>query len=123
MNTVVMVLQVVIALGIFNVWIVRFGKSTEWRGGGAANMKEEFAVYGLPAWSVQVIGFFKVLCAAGLIVGLWVPRLTLPSATGLAVLMLGAVAMHVKVKDPAKRSLPAFTVLVLCLIVAGSQFS
>lgn len=123
MNTVVMILQVVIALGIINVWVLRFGRSTEWRGGAAGNMKEEFAVYGLPAWSVQVIGFLKLLCAAGLIAGLWAPRLVLPSAAGLAVLMLGAVAMHIKVKDPVKKSLPAFTMLVLCLIVAGAQLS
>jgi hypothetical protein len=32
--------------------------------------------------------------------------------------MLGAVAMHVKVKDPLKKSLPALTMLVLCIIVA-----
>jgi hypothetical protein len=121
MDTVITVVQVVIALGIFNVWILRFGKSTEWRGGSSSNMTEEFAVYGLPGWSVQVIGFLKLLCAAGLIIGLWVPRLILPSAAGLAALMVGAVAMHVKVKDPLKKSLPAFTMLVLCLIVVSSQ--
>ena len=121
MATTLIVLQVVIALGIFNVWIVRFAKPTAWRGGDATTMQQEFAVYGLPAWSVQVIGALKLLCAAGLIVGIWVPAVTLPAAAGLAVLMLGAIAMHIKVKDPLKKSLPALTMLVLCLLVAGSQ--
>jgi hypothetical protein len=35
----------------------------------------------------------------------------------MAVLMFGAVAMHMKVRDPIKKSLPALLVLLLCLIV------
>ena len=119
MENLAIVIQVVIALGIFNVWIVRFGKPTEWRGGAAGNMKEEFQTYGLPGWMVQVVGIFKLTFAACLIAGIWFPVLTRPAAIGLAVLMLGAVAMHVKVKDPMKKSLPALTMLVLSVIVAA----
>ena len=118
METVVVIIQVIIALGIFNVWILRFGKSTQWRGSSATNMKEEFQAYGLPGWSVQVIGFLKLLFAACLIASIWFPTLTIPAAAGIAILMLGAVAMHIKVKDPLKKSLPAMTMLILSLIVA-----
>jgi uncharacterized membrane protein YphA (DoxX/SURF4 family) len=118
MDLAVQVIQVVIALGIYNVWLVRFGKSTDWRGGTARNLKEEFAVYGLPGWFMGVVGFLKLLFATLLIAGIWFPAVTRPAAAGLAVLMLGAVAMHMKVKDPLKRSLPAFTMLVLSVIVA-----
>jgi uncharacterized membrane protein YphA (DoxX/SURF4 family) len=111
-------MQVVIAIGILNVWLLRFGKPTEWRGGDAKNMKEEFAVYGLPAWSVGLVGFLKILLAALLIAGIWLPVVTKPAAIGMAVLMLGAVSMHIKVKDPLQRSLPAFCVLVLSVLVA-----
>lgn len=120
MQTAVIIIQVVIALGIFNVWILRFGRSTDWRGGTAANMKQEFQLYGLPGWSVQVVGFLKLAFAACLIAGIWYPVLTRPAAIGIAVLMLGAVAMHLKVKDPMKKSLPALTMLVLSVIVAAS---
>ena len=68
-----------------------------------------------------VIGFFKILLATLLIVGVWVPALTFPAAIGMAVLMLGAVVMHVKVKDPVKKALPALTLLLLCLIVATAS--
>jgi hypothetical protein len=34
--------QLIIAASIFNVWIIRFGKPTNWRGGTAKSMKEEF---------------------------------------------------------------------------------
>jgi hypothetical protein len=110
--------QVVIALGIANVWILRFGKSTTWRGGAATNMREEFEVYGLPPWFVGFVGAVKLLFASLLLAAIWLPALTRPAAIGMGLLMLGAVAMHVRVKDPPKKSLPAFTVLVLCLFVA-----
>jgi hypothetical protein len=118
MEWVITIIQIIIALGIFNVWILRFGKASVWRGGNATNMKEEFAFYGLPGWFVGMIGFLKILFAIFLLVGIWIPVLVTPAALGIAILMLGAVAMHLKVKDPLKKSLPAFTLLVLSLIVA-----
>ena len=76
----------------------RVGRPTAWRGGNAKDMKQEFEVYGLPAPFVKVVGFLKLLFATMLIVGIWVPALVQPAAIGLATLMLGAVAMHLKVK-------------------------
>lgn len=118
METIINIIQIVIALGILNVWILRFGKPSTWRGGEAKNMKEEFQVYGLPSWFVGVIGFLKVLFALMLIAGLWSPMLVQPAAIGIAILMLGAITMHIKVKDSLMKSLPAFTLLVLSSIVA-----
>ncbi len=80
-------------------------------------MREEFAAYGLPAWSVGVVGFLKVTLAILLLVGIWLPVVTRPAAIGIAALMLGAVSMHMKVRDPMKKSLPALTLLGLSCIV------
>jgi hypothetical protein len=118
MKWLVLVAQVVVALGIFDVWVLRLGKATGWRGGDARSLKEEFRVYGLPAWSMGVIGSLKILLAAGLVAGIWMPAVTRPAAAGLAVLMAGAVAMHFKVGDAARKSLPALCMLLLCLVVA-----
>jgi hypothetical protein len=118
LTTIVSVAQVVVALAILNVWILRFGKATSWRGGEAANMREEFAVYGLPDWFMFTIGFLKISLSALLIVGLWVPALTKPAATGMALLMIGAIAMHFKAGDAPRKSLPAFVVLSLCALIA-----
>lgn len=52
------------------------------------------------------------------ILNVWLPALTRPAAIGMAVLMLGAMSMHLKVRHPFKKSLPAFTLLVLSVIVA-----
>lgn len=114
----VTIIQLIVALGIYNVWLLRFSKATSWRGGNATNMKEEFKAYGLPPVAVGVIGALKLILATLLIVGIWVPTVTNPAALGLAVLMLGAVSMHLKVKDPIQKSLPATTMLVLSLVVA-----
>jgi hypothetical protein len=110
--------QIIIALGICNVWILRSNRATGYRGGSARNMKEEFAAYGLPPWSVGVVGTLKIALAAALIVGLWIPYLVLPAASGMAVLMIGAVAMHSKVADPTKKAVPAMCMLVLSVIAA-----
>ncbi len=120
METLVQICQVIVGCGLLNVWLLRFNKSTAYRGGAAANMLEEFAAYGLPAWSCYLVGFLKVVSAFALLAGLLRPELVLPAASVVAVLMAGAVAMHLKVGDPFKKSLPALTVLVLCgIIIAG----
>lgn len=118
MSTLILVAQIVVALAILNVWLLRAQKATAWRGGDATNMREEFAVYGLPEWFMRVVGALKVTFAALLVAGIWVPALTKPAAVGLGLLMLGAVVMHFKVGDPPRKSLPAFTLLALCAAIA-----
>ncbi|PKO18837.1 hypothetical protein CVU37_05545 [candidate division BRC1 bacterium HGW-BRC1-1] len=110
--------QVIIALGLLNVWLLRAKKPTPWRGGGARDMRGEFAAYGLPPWFMGVIGFLKVTLAILLIVGLWIPSLTRPAAAGMTLLMIGALGMHLKVRDPWKRFVPAFALFLLSLFVA-----
>lgn len=119
MDILAKVIQVVVAAGIFNVWLLRFGQSSDWRGGSAQNMTEEFVVYGLPRWFMVVIGVLKVVFACLLIAGIWLPKLVPIAGGAIAVLMLGAVLMHVKVHDPVKKSAPAATMLalVLCAIL------
>lgn len=111
--TVSSVLQVIVALGLLNVWLIRSGTATSYRGGDARSLKEEFAAYGLPDFFFYLVGALKIGSAILLLVGLWVPSLVLPAAAVVAVLMIGALAMHVKVKDPAMKSLPAFLMLLM----------
>ena len=111
------IIQLIIALGIFNVWLVRYRKPSQWRGGNAQNLQEEFAIYGLSERFMKVIGILKLLLAVLLVVGIWIAPLTKPAAAGIALLMLGAVVMHIKVNDPLRKSLPALSLLVLSLIL------
>lgn len=109
--------QVIIGLGILNVWILRFGKATKYRGGDSRNLKEEFAAYGLPGWMVWVIGSLKVGAALALLLGLLVPQVVEPAAMLMTGLMVGAVVMHVKVQDPPLKFLPALVLLALSLFL------
>jgi len=111
-----------IFISIINVWFFRFSKSTPWRGKDAGSMKDEFEAYGLSSTLMYLVGGLKVLCATGLLASIWYPELAVPSAIGMAVLMLGAIGMHLKVKDPLKKSFPAFSFLVLSLVIAGYNF-
>ena len=117
MGTVMVILQIAAALGLLNVWLLRFNRRTAYRGGTAGSMPEEFAAYGLPAWFAYVIGILKVGSALALIAGIWFPQLVLPAAALIVVLMLGALAMHAKIGDPPKKFLPALAMLALCLSI------
>lgn len=117
MTILVQICQVVVALGLLNVWLLRFNKKTEYRGGEASTMREEFATYGLPEWFCYLVGFLKVTSGIALLVALAVPEIKSYPAAVVSVLMIGALAMHIKVKDPIKKSLPAACVLAMCLVI------
>ena len=113
----ILVLQLIISIGLINVWFFRFNKATEYRGGDAKNMREEFQAYGLPSWSMYLVGAAKVIIAVMLIVSIWVEELLIYNLILLAVLMIAAVFMHVKVKDPIKKSYPALSILFLIALI------
>lgn len=111
-------LQLIVALGILNVWMLRSGKATPFRGGDAENLREEFAAYGLPFWFMCVVGVLKVGLALALLAAIWIHSVAQPAAIGLGLLMLGAFVMHLKVKDPIKKALPSIAVLAMCAAIA-----
>ncbi len=117
-------LQVIVALGLVNVWLVRFKKSTKYRGGNAKNMIEEFQLYGLPKWFMYIVGFMKITIATMLVVGIFINVLVLPAAAVLVLLMLGAVGVHVKIKDPIIKYIPAVLILgaAIFLVAVNSIF-
>ncbi len=118
MNVIGKLAQTAAALWILNVWFNRFNKDTGYRGGDATNMKEEFQEYGLSENTMYAVGAVKVSLAGLLLAGHAAPKLVRPASIGLAVAMLGAIGMHIKVGDPVKRYLPALTVFSLSTVSA-----
>lgn len=120
--SIVTVLQVVVGLGLLNVWLVRSRMATAYRGGDAKSLKEEFAAYGLPEWFFYLVGVLKIGSAILLLVGIRYPPVVLPAAAVVVVLMVGALVVHFRVKDPPIRSLPAFLMLLMssgiCILAA-----
>jgi hypothetical protein len=60
-------LKLTVALGILNVWLLRSGKATAYRGKDAKTLREEFAVYGLRFPIFCLIGVLKVGFALALL--------------------------------------------------------
>ncbi|WP_224483455.1 DoxX family protein [Robertkochia aurantiaca] len=117
MSYLVIAIKVFVFISILNVWFFRFGNPTDWRGGNAISMRDEFEVYGLSESVMYMVGFLKVLSASALLLSIWFPFAAVPSASLMALLMAGAVGMHLKVGDPLKKSLPAFSFLVLSVVI------
>ena len=110
-------LQVIIAAGIFNVWVLRRGRPTNYRPDGASNISEEFARYGFSDAFRRTIGTTKLALAALLLLGTAYAPLAVGAASGMAILMFGAVAAHVKVRDPMIKSIPALLMLLMSTAV------
>ncbi|MEO8438642.1 MAG: DoxX family protein [Spartobacteria bacterium] len=100
-------LQVFVAASIFFVWGVRY-----------PNIIEEFKQYGYPDWLRDIVGILKVSFAICLLVGIGRPRGAVLGGVGIAVLMLGALGTHLRMKNPPFKMLPSATLLVLSLVIA-----
>ena len=116
-----LMINLIIALTLLNVWLIRFNKNTPFRGGEANSMTQEFSVYGLPSWFMYLIGFLKIMFAILLIIGIWITELNFYSYISLSILMIGAIIMHLKVKDPIIKSVPALSILTLLLAILGNN--
>ena len=92
-------LKLIVGLSILNVWLIQPKKATKWRGGNAKTIIEEFEVYGLSKTVCYVVGFLKVSLALILLASIKFESLTLIGSIGLALLLLGSVIFHIKVKD------------------------
>lgn len=120
MKIVSLIFQIIVALGLLNVWLLRFRKTTPYRGGTARSMPEEFAFYGLPKWCLWTVGGLKVGCAVCLLIGIWAPVFVAPAAGTISLLMIGALFMHLKVRDPLLKSVPAGAMLALAAFILSN---
>lgn len=114
------ILSVVVGLTVINVWLFRSNRSTSYRGGDAASLLEEFQVYGLEDYFL-IIGIIKVSLAIMLLLSLYFKKLSFFASSGIGVMMLVAVYMHINVGDELIKSMPASVMLASCLIIAYSS--
>lgn len=106
MHTAAICAQVVIALSIAFVWIVRL-----------PNIVIEFHEYGLPDLVRNTVGAAKLCLSTLLIAGIWYPALVPIPALLMAFLMLCAQLAHLKAKHSLQRYLPSLGLLLLSLFV------
>ncbi len=117
MEDLVTLAKLIIFAGIVNVWFFRANRGTRWRGGQAESMQEEFEVYGLSRAMMLMVGTLKVVSAIVLVISIWYPFLAVPASAAMGFLMVGAIWMHLRVRDPLKKSLPAFLLLLLSVFI------
>lgn len=80
---------------------------------GRAGMPERAAHVGFSAAAYRRIGILEVLAALGLLVGLVLPGVGIAAASGLMLLMIGAVGVHLRNGDGVRRVAPAAVLAVL----------
>ena len=114
------ILSVVVGLTVINVWLFRSNRSTSYRGGDAASLMEEFQVYGLEDYFL-IIGIIKVSLAIMLLLSLYFKKLSFFASSGIGIMMLVAVYMHINVGDELIKSMPASVMLASCLMIAYSS--
>jgi hypothetical protein len=114
------ILSTIVGLTVINVWLFRSNRSTSYRGSDATNLLEEFEVYGLEDYFL-IIGIIKVSLAVLLLLSLYFKKLSFFASSGIAVMMLVAVYMHINVGDELMKSMPASVMLASCLIIAFSS--
>tara|TARA_Y100001936_G_C15682244_1_gene461684 strand:- start:244 stop:621 length:378 start_codon:yes stop_codon:yes gene_type:complete len=114
------ILSAVVGLTVINVWLFRSNRSTSYRGGDATSLLEEFQVYGLEDYFL-IIGIIKVSLAIMLLLSLYFKKLSFFASSGIGIMMLVAIYMHVNVGDELIKSMPASVMLASCLVIAYSS--
>ena len=115
---IIIALKLIVGLSILKVWLIQPNKPSKWRGGDATTITEEFSVYGLSKTFYYIVFAVKVGLAILLLVSIKYDIFSLYSSIGLAALLGGSIAMHLKVKDALFKSFPAFLFMGLNLIIA-----
>ncbi len=96
--------KVIVPVAIFFVWVVRY-----------ENIVKEFKHYALPDWTRDLVGILKLSCAFMIVSSS--AYLVKVGAAGIVLLMIAALIVHLKVKNPPAKMLPAFTLMSLSLLI------
>ncbi len=100
--------QIIIALSVGFVWIVRLD-----------NIVLEFKPFGISPLVRNLVGAVKISLSTLLIVGIWHESLALVPALLMAFLMICAQIAHFRVRNPWPKFVPSFLLIILCLFGAA----
>ena len=87
----------------------------------SAYLQGEFRRYQLGA-QCRLVGILQCLAALGLIAGFWLPWLGQAAAAGLAVMMLVALGVRIRIRDRLVQMLPALGYCALNAYLCGAGF-
>ncbi len=104
------ILSVLLALGFAMAGVSKLSTSAD-------KMVTELGRLGVSARLVRIIGVLEILGAAGLVIGVWLGPLSIAAATGLTLLMIGAVLYHLRARDTAKNTMASLILFLLSAAV------
>ncbi len=110
MRTATKIIQVLLGLSFLGAGGQKFA--------AADQMVEDFDRFGYPQWFRVVTGGIEVGGALGMLVGFFRPSITPFAGLLLAATMTGAVATHIRIKDPAQNVLPPTVLLAMTTFVS-----
>ena len=102
--SIISALKIITAVTVFFVWVVRYG-----------NIKKEFVDYNLPNWGRDPVGILKI--SFTLMLQSSDNQVVIIGSSGIAILMTAALIMHLKIKNPLFKMIPAFIMLSISLII------
>ena len=120
MNVVLWIAAIILALAMLAAGSMKRIRSRDQLVAAGMSYAEHF-----PPGLIKLIGLLEVLAAVGLVVPPLVgiaPVLTPLAATGVALLMIGAIITHLRLKDPVAQAAPAIVLAVLAIFVAWGRF-
>jgi hypothetical protein len=87
-------------------------------------MRKAAAHFGIPWRGYQLIGMAELAAAAGVLAGLWWHWLGLAAASGMTLLLIGALASHRRAGDSIKETTAAVVALPgeLAIVRATGQY-
>jgi hypothetical protein len=106
-ETLVGLAKIFVPVSIFFVWVVRYD-----------NIVREFKQYKLADWTRDLVGILKMSFA--LMIATSSGPLLKIGCLGIALLMIAALLMHLKVKNQPQKMLPALTLMALSLVILFS---
>ncbi len=78
-------------------------------------MRRAAAHFGIPWSRYRLLGVAELAAAAGVLIGIWWPAVGVAAATGMILLLVGALVTHRRAGDPIKEAVPALLVLVITI--------
>ena len=96
--------KIISSVAIFFVWVVRYD-----------NIKKEFVEYNLPSWVRDLVGILKLSFATMLQFSN--EEVVKIGALGITVLMLGAVATHLRLKSSFRRYIASVAMLSISVFI------
>jgi hypothetical protein len=109
MMSLIAVLKIIVLASVLFVWVVRYD-----------NIISEFKQYNLPDWLRDLVGILKISFVIMLLNN--ESTIVLFGSAGIVILMLAALVTHLRIKNPIKNMLPAFTLMILSLTIFLTTF-